>query len=144
MKPAWEIRKTHRKICPSVTLPTTYPALTDLVLNPGLRCESPSTNILLSFFIFFYFLLVLFYYFVCFLQSWKYAHLYYLPSKCTLLTGQQHRRTNSNIHALSRIRSHDLCIQTFKTHVVAVFGKNLSHGTANRNSARTEYAYFNW
>jgi hypothetical protein len=39
-----ENRKTRRKTCSSVTLPTTNPTWADLGANQGLHCEKPETN----------------------------------------------------------------------------------------------------
>jgi hypothetical protein len=39
-----ENRRTRRKTCPSATLTTTNPTLTDRGENPGLRGEKPATN----------------------------------------------------------------------------------------------------
>jgi hypothetical protein len=39
-----EHRRTRRKTCPSATLSTTNPTWIDQGVNPGLRCERPTTN----------------------------------------------------------------------------------------------------
>jgi hypothetical protein len=44
MKLTRENRSTRRKTCPSATLSTTNPTLTDPGSNPGLRGERPATN----------------------------------------------------------------------------------------------------
>jgi hypothetical protein len=50
----------------------------------------------------------------CSLHSWKYAHIHSSPPDCTNSTAK-HKRTNTNIHALSGIRSRDLSIQAART-----------------------------
>jgi hypothetical protein len=55
------------------------------------------------------------YFFSFIIFSVLYAHIHSLPSKCTNRI-TQHRRTNTNIHSLSGIQTHDLSIQAPKTH----------------------------
>jgi hypothetical protein len=44
MKLTGENRSTRGKTCPSATLSTTNPTITDPGSNPGLRGERPATN----------------------------------------------------------------------------------------------------
>lgn len=76
--------------------------------EPGMsRIWSKTAKTFLSFPFFFplSFLTFSILFFFCSLHSWEYAHIHFSPSMCTNRT-TQHKRTETNIHVLSGIKTH--------------------------------------